>query len=59
MNDLTLEVLDLAGKRIYRTEFAQASGFLQEIDLKNQAAGMYFVRLTIGEATLTTKVELK
>ncbi|MEY3444766.1 MAG: hypothetical protein RLZZ519_3047, partial [Bacteroidota bacterium] len=59
MNDLTLEVLDLAGKRIYSTDFAQTNGFLQEIDLKNQAAGMYFVRLRIGEATLTTKVELK
>lgn len=59
LQDISLEVTDIAGKLVYQTAFTQTAGFQQVVNLKNQSAGMYFVRIRMGETALTTKVEVR
>ncbi len=58
-SELKLEVFDLSGRQIY-IEYLNFTGRRMEIDLtiSNQAAGMYYLRLTGEDGQITKKVSI-
>jgi beta-lactamase class D len=50
--DYTCEIFNLQGQRVYQNSLIN----VQEIDLSNQANGMYFLRFSNGESTFTKKI---
>lgn len=51
-----IEVIDITGKLIYSSPDSQT---VQPIDLGNQHKGIYFVKVTTGRETTTTKIILR
>ena len=51
-NDNKLEVFDLTGSLIYRTELSSRN----EIDLSKQSSGIYFVRLQNKQTVISRKI---
>ncbi|MHA3789983.1 T9SS type A sorting domain-containing protein, partial [Flavobacterium hauense] len=50
--DYTLEIFNLQGQRVYQNSLIN----LQEIDLSNQADGMYLLKFSDGQSTFTKKI---
>lgn len=56
-NEVTVRVLDLAGKAILATEVGNFVGkFERSFDLAGSAKGVYFVEVTVGEAKFYEKM---
>lgn len=55
--DANLQVFDMSGKEVYRSEVADPQGSYQErIELGDVASGMYFFRLTVGDYQMTKRL---
>ncbi|MFD2602268.1 T9SS type A sorting domain-containing protein [Flavobacterium suzhouense] len=50
--DYALEIFNLQGQRVYQASLIN----FQEIDLSNQANGMYLMKFTDGQSTITKKI---
>ncbi len=55
---LDIEVSDLTGRVVYSRHIGQTSGGRYELDLANQAEGMYLVRLKVEDQTRTQRLIL-
>ncbi len=55
---LDIEVSDLTGRLVYSRHIGQTSGGQYELDLANQAEGMYLVRLKVEDQTRTQRLIL-
>ena len=55
---LEIEVSDLTGRLVYSRHIGQTSGGQYELDLANQAEGMYLVRLKVEDQTRTQRLIL-
>lgn len=57
MADVSLELFDLSGKRIYQINAAGLSGRQNlRLDMSDKAAGMYICKMQIGEQSYTRKL---
>lgn len=58
-SDVTLRVTSLSGQEVYADKFDQHSGtFETKINLSNQASGIYFLQIIIGEKQINRKLIL-
>ena len=53
---LTLEVSDLRGRRVYHANKEHVNGFREEIDLTQEAEGVYMLRVSDGERNAYIRV---
>ncbi len=56
--DLEVEISDATGRLIYSRHIGQTQGGQYELDLTNQAEGMYLVRLKVANQTRTQRLVL-
>lgn len=54
--DVELEIHNALGQMLKRVKNVGASNYNLNIDLSNEAAGMYFVKVNLGNETITRKV---
>ena len=58
-NKVSVEILDITGKLVYRNDFPVMGTLKETIDLQNLNKGMYFLRVKEGEKISTVKVILR
>ncbi|MBR9757642.1 MAG: T9SS type A sorting domain-containing protein [Algicola sp.] len=58
-NDVAVQVFDIRGRRIYNQVFSGGSEFSQEIDLEHAQSGMYVLKVSSGNSTITKKLIVK
>ncbi len=56
--DLEVEIRDATGRLVYNRHIGQTSGGQYELELGNQAEGMYWVRLKVANQTRTQRLVL-
>lgn len=55
-HDVTLELIDISGRVLQSTEYAEVLSFSQVVGDELLAEGLYFIRITSGEEVVTKKV---
>ncbi|MCH8318949.1 MAG: T9SS type A sorting domain-containing protein [Bacteroidetes bacterium] len=55
-NELNVSVYDILGKIVYSKEYKQAQNNIYKIDLSNNPKGIYFVRISNDDFSVTKKV---
>jgi hypothetical protein len=56
--DLAIQILDLQGKQVLQTNHAKNNLMGSEIDLSTLTKGVYLVKITIGEHTYHSRIQL-
>ena len=54
--DVLVRVYNLSGQVVYTSKFDKVKNIQQDLDLTQQANGIYIVSLTTAKGTLTRKV---
>ncbi|GIZ09925.1 reprolysin-like metallopeptidase [Flavobacterium sp. UMI-01] len=55
-NTINIQIHDISGKRILEKEFPKTFQFLEEIEIPNAQAGIYFFQLSSGEKKIIQKI---
>lgn len=55
-NKISVEILDITGKLVYRNDYPVMGTLKETIDLQNLNKGMYFLRVKEGEKISTVKI---
>jgi hypothetical protein len=58
-NKVSVEILDITGKLVYRNDYPVLGNLKETIDLQNLNKGMYFLRVKEGEKISTVKIILR
>ncbi|WGD36099.1 reprolysin-like metallopeptidase [Olleya sp. YS] len=58
-NDISIDVYDVRGRKVYNNLFENSNDFNQTITLNNVEAGLYLLNITDGNLTLTKKLVIK
>ncbi|MEY3442404.1 MAG: hypothetical protein RLZZ519_685 [Bacteroidota bacterium] len=57
--DVSMQIVDLMGKTVFEAGALSSTEFIRDVNLSNQAAGFYFVRVKAAGVTRTIKIEVK
>ncbi|MBP6640246.1 MAG: choice-of-anchor J domain-containing protein [Bacteroidia bacterium] len=57
--DVSMQIVDLMGKMVFEAGALSSTEFIRDVNLSNQAAGFYFVRVKAAGVTRTIKIEVK
>lgn len=57
-NNVDVSIYNLLGKKVYSSEKNNISVFNSIVDLRNQASGVYFVKIKTAKQTVTQKITL-
>ncbi|MFD2551463.1 reprolysin-like metallopeptidase [Bizionia sediminis] len=55
-NDITIEVLDIRGRKVFSNTYNSAGTFNQSISLNNAQAGLYLLNISEGSKKVTKKI---
>jgi hypothetical protein len=60
LKDVTIRVISVIGKEVYRSKFGNVSGeFHQDISLGNQAAGIFILQIISGNSVISRRVTIQ
>ncbi|MCB0641040.1 MAG: T9SS type A sorting domain-containing protein, partial [Phaeodactylibacter sp.] len=58
LDPVRVEILNTQGQQVYMTDLGETLLYEDQIDLRPYANGLYFVRLTVGDASTTERILL-
>lgn len=57
--DISVRIVDIVGKVVYEDQAVASTSLQRDVNLTNQAAGIYFVRVKAADVTRTMKIEVR
>jgi hypothetical protein len=57
--DVSVQITDIAGRVVFQDAAYSSIAFKRDVNLRNEAVGMYIIRMTAGEKTISRKIEVK